>query len=177
MTEKVSSTSLFARAFRSCRLPSAREERNGRKRNEKAAGPRNPERQPIRKQFSVHLGRSGKSSTLLVERKREGAGGGGGESERSHKAARGKNLHSRTRINIPGETNVTDRSNLHLTGKRCSVSISTDYRSPLVALLRPCPRAFPRPSAFSSETYIVPRFSNAILSHAVLSRPLYFSRG
>lgn len=106
-------------------------------------------------------------------------GPGAGEADRKGaiKLPGEKNLHPRTRINIPGETNVTDRSNLHLTGKRCSVSISTDYRSPLVALLRPCPRAFPRPSAFSSETYIVPRFSNAILSHAVLSRPLYFSRG
>lgn len=38
---------------------------NGRKKDEKVAGPRKPERQPIRKQFSAHLGRSGKSSTSL----------------------------------------------------------------------------------------------------------------
>lgn len=71
-------------------------EKNGRKEDEKAAGPRNPERQPIRKQFSAHLGRSGKSSTPLVEAEK----GGGGGSERSHKAA-GEKPHPRTRINIP----------------------------------------------------------------------------
>lgn len=32
--------------------------------DEKVAGSRNPERQPIRKQFYAHLGRSGESSTF-----------------------------------------------------------------------------------------------------------------
>lgn len=101
------------------------------------------------------------------EERERGGGAGGGGSERSHKAARGKDLHPRTRINIPGETNVTDRSNLHLTGKRCSVSISTDYRSPFVALLRPCSRVFLQPS---SENAHRPFGSPTPFSHTRCSR-------
>lgn len=81
MTEKVSDvTFCLCVSFLSA---SFRERRTEGRRNEKAAGPRNPERQPIRKQFCAHLGRSGKSSTPLVEVEK----GGGGGSERSHKAA------------------------------------------------------------------------------------------
>lgn len=74
---------------------------NGRMKDEKVAGSRNPERQPIRKQFSAHLGRSGESSTLLGRKGRRERNAGG--SERSHKAAREK-PHPRTRINIPRQT-------------------------------------------------------------------------
>lgn len=132
MAEKVS-MSLFARAFRSCRLPSAREERK----EEERKSCRTPK--PRATANSQAILRSPRAVREVVDssRKREGSGGGEGGSERSHKAARGKKPHPRTGINIPGETNVTDRSNLHLTGKRCLVSISTDYRFPFVALLHP----------------------------------------
>lgn len=69
--------------------------------DEKVAGSRNPERQPIRKQFSAHLGRS----RGVVDFAKEGKDGerNAGGSERRHKAAREK-PHPRTRINIPRQT-------------------------------------------------------------------------
>jgi len=100
---------VFRRIARSRRLPSA--EGNGRQGGRKSSqDPETPSDKPIRKQFSAHLGRFGKSSTLL---------GSGGQRKREKKKKKkkrkrkrergaiklpGKKLGSRMRINIPGQT-------------------------------------------------------------------------
>lgn len=134
-------------------LPSSRgESEEEKKRGAEEEGlqePRNPnEIQPIRKQFSPRLGRSTKTSWPLErrgEREREGK-------KKGLKKHRWKKLgHERELI---FQTNVTDRSNLHLTG---NTGVNFDGLSPLVSIPPLHPRAIFHPPPPRNVTLIFSR--------------------
>lgn len=148
---------------------SFRERRTEGRRTKKLQDPETPSDSQFASNSPFTSGGPGSRRLCYEGKKGEETGVGGGKGGRKGTIKLpGKNL-TRGRELIFPETNVTDRSNLHLTG-----SAGWCQFRRIIALLS----SFPFFSSFSlqpfSETYIVPqRFSNAILLHAPLLCSLF----